>query len=177
MLSIWSPIIFKKEFLLKFNNNLNLHPSYLPYNRGKDPYIWSIINETPKGVSVHEMNEKIDSGKYYVRKKFNLKFPYTGQKLYEISLKENYKLFIKNWIKIKNKKILPKNFGKDSKLNLRSDLIKINLLNLDNKQNKVYRKFLLGCIAQDFKTLKQQIKLNNKIYNIKLSLIRSKIKF
>ena len=43
---------------------MNLHPSYLPYNRGKDPYVWSILNEKPFGTTIHEMNEKIDDGNY-----------------------------------------------------------------------------------------------------------------
>ena len=75
LLSVWSSIIYKKNFLSKFKNNLNLHPSYLPYNRGKDPYCWSIYNSTPIGVTIHKMNHKIDKGKIYIRKRIYIAAP------------------------------------------------------------------------------------------------------
>jgi len=31
------------------NGIINLHPSYLPYNRGSHPHIWSLIEGTPAG--------------------------------------------------------------------------------------------------------------------------------
>ena len=41
---------------------INLHISYLPWNRGADPNLWSWINDTPKGVSIHLLDEGIDTG-------------------------------------------------------------------------------------------------------------------
>lgn len=41
---------------------LNLHPSFLPYNRGTWPELWSIIEGTPSGISLHYMDEGIDTG-------------------------------------------------------------------------------------------------------------------
>ena len=35
-------------------------------------------NEYPVGITIHEMNQEIDNGKYFVRKKLKLNFPYTG---------------------------------------------------------------------------------------------------
>ena len=43
-------------------NAINLHISYLPWNRGADPNLWSIIDNTPKGVTIHYMDEKLDTG-------------------------------------------------------------------------------------------------------------------
>ena len=65
LLNIWGPKIYKESFLKKFKNNLNLHPSYLPYARGKDPYFWSVYYQYPIGVSIHEMDSKIDHGKIF----------------------------------------------------------------------------------------------------------------
>ena len=62
---------FKKDFLIKFKNSLNMHPSYLPYNRGRDIYYFSIIDKTPIGICIHKMNEKVDGGKYFLTKKNN----------------------------------------------------------------------------------------------------------
>lgn len=41
---------------------LNLHISYLPYNRGAHPNFWSWIEGTPAGVSIHEIDAGIDTG-------------------------------------------------------------------------------------------------------------------
>lgn len=41
---------------------VNLHISYLPYNRGAHPNFWSWIEGTPCGVTVHEIDPGIDTG-------------------------------------------------------------------------------------------------------------------
>lgn len=44
------------------NNAVNLHTSYLPWNRGADPNMWSILEGTPRGVTLHFMNAELDKG-------------------------------------------------------------------------------------------------------------------
>ncbi len=44
------------------NNAVNLHNSYLPWNRGADPNIWSILEKTPRGVSLHFIDDYLDQG-------------------------------------------------------------------------------------------------------------------
>ena len=170
LINLWTPIIFKKEFIKKFNNNLNLHPSFLPYNRGKDPYIWSIVDQTPFGVTIHKMNDKIDDGDFYIRKKISLNFPFSGYNLYKESLLEIKKLFLKNWIKIKNNNKKLKKYKKKMKLNYRKDLHKINLINLDDIKNTKIKKFILGALSQDFPSFKQQIRYKKKIYDVKITI-------
>jgi len=41
---------------------VNLHISYLPWNRGADPNLWSFLEDTKKGVSIHYIDEGIDTG-------------------------------------------------------------------------------------------------------------------
>lgn len=41
---------------------LNLHPSYLPYNRGCHHSFWGIIERTPLGATLHWMTEELDKG-------------------------------------------------------------------------------------------------------------------
>ncbi len=43
-------------------NAVNLHNSYLPFNRGADPNLWSIKEGTPRGVTLHYMDESLDKG-------------------------------------------------------------------------------------------------------------------
>ena len=173
LLNIWGYKILKKNFLIKFRNNLNMHPSYLPFNRGRDPYYFSIINKTPIGVCIHKMDQTVDGGKFYVRKKINIDFPMTAGEIFNQSLFEIKKVFLKNWIKIRNNKIKLKSFKSISKVNKRKIFIKNNFIILDDKKNKKEKNFVLNCLAQDFSFLKQQVKLYGKIYNCKIFLTPS----
>lgn len=44
------------------NRIINVHISLLPYNKGSDPNFWSWYDNTPKGVSIHFVDEGIDTG-------------------------------------------------------------------------------------------------------------------
>ena len=46
---------------------INLHVSYLPWNRGADPNFWSHAEHTPKGVSVHHIDAGLDTGDLIAR--------------------------------------------------------------------------------------------------------------
>lgn len=50
---------------------LNLHLSYLPYNRGSDPNFWSFVENTPAGVTIHEIDRGIDTGPVIYKKYVN----------------------------------------------------------------------------------------------------------
>ena len=177
LLNIWCPIIYKNEILKKFKNNLNIHPSYLPYAKGKDPYVWSVENKYPFGVTIHEMNEKINNEKYFFQKKLNLDFPYTGGDLFDQSLKECIKLFKKNWIKIRDKKIKKKKLKKiQTRTYKRQDLINNSLLDLDKENNLIVKKFIYRILSQDFEFNKLQLKINNCIYDASLTLKKNKKK-
>lgn len=55
--------ILTGELIEAFGGNVvNIHNSFLPYNRGADPNIWSIVEGTPRGVTLHYMNEGLDKG-------------------------------------------------------------------------------------------------------------------
>ena len=43
-LSVNFGYIFKQNFLENFTNAVNLHTSYLPYNRGAHPNVWPIMD-------------------------------------------------------------------------------------------------------------------------------------
>ena len=55
--------ILEKDILDLFPDRaVNLHISYLPFNRGGDPNFWSFVENTPKGVTIHYLDEGIDTG-------------------------------------------------------------------------------------------------------------------
>jgi hypothetical protein len=41
---------------------INLHISYLPWNRGAHPNFWSFFDCTPSGVSIHLIDDGVDTG-------------------------------------------------------------------------------------------------------------------
>lgn len=41
---------------------INLHISLLPWNRGADPNLWSFLEDSPKGVSIHLIDAGLDTG-------------------------------------------------------------------------------------------------------------------
>jgi methionyl-tRNA formyltransferase len=51
---------------------INLHISYLPWNRGADPNLWSFIEGTPKGVSIHFVDAGIDTGDLIAQRQVEL---------------------------------------------------------------------------------------------------------
>jgi len=82
---------------------INLHISYLPFNRGSDPNFWSFIEKTPKGVTIHYLDEGIDTGDIIVQQKveFN-KNQGTLKSSYEELQLAIQNLFKENWKDIKN---------------------------------------------------------------------------
>lgn len=55
--------ILKADVLDQFPDRaVNLHASLLPWNRGADPNLWSFLDDTPKGVTLHYIDEGIDTG-------------------------------------------------------------------------------------------------------------------
>jgi methionyl-tRNA formyltransferase len=52
---------------------INLHIGYLPWGRGADANLWSWIEGTPKGVTIHEVDAGIDTGPIIVQR--HVEFP------------------------------------------------------------------------------------------------------
>jgi methionyl-tRNA formyltransferase len=51
---------------------VNVHPGYLPLVRGNNPYVWAILHNLPQGVSVHFIDEEIDTGPVLVRRELEM---------------------------------------------------------------------------------------------------------
>ena len=97
--------IIKKKILNIVNRPIiNLHMSLLPFNRGAHPNFWSLIENTPSGITIHEIDEGIDTGKIIVQKRYNiditLKQFSTFRKTYNFLFHKIEDLFEKNLDKI-----------------------------------------------------------------------------
>lgn len=51
---------------------INLHMSFLPYNKGAHPIFWAFYDGNECGVTIHELNEGIDDGPIIFRKKVEI---------------------------------------------------------------------------------------------------------
>lgn len=87
-------------------NIVNLHISLLPWNKGFSPNLWSFLDNTPKGVTVHYINEGLDTGDIIVQKEisFNEEIE-TFESSYNKLNYEIVELFKVCWNKIKTKSI------------------------------------------------------------------------
>jgi methionyl-tRNA formyltransferase len=93
-----------KENVINLSNNkiINLHISFLPWNRGADPNLWSFIDNTSKGVTIHLIDKGIDTGNILLQKelRFDEKRTTLGSSYHTLH-REIQELFVANWDKIR----------------------------------------------------------------------------
>jgi methionyl-tRNA formyltransferase len=76
---------------------INVHPALLPYNRGANPNVWSLVEGTPAGVTIHFMDETLDTGDIVAQREVSTSFADTGRTLYERLEDAQYELFTETW--------------------------------------------------------------------------------
>jgi methionyl-tRNA formyltransferase len=111
---------------------VNLHPSYLPYNRGANPNVWSIIEDVPAGVSIHYMTSEVDAGPLIGRQEVPVKPDDDGQTLYRRLEEAQVELFKALWPDIKSGTadcISPSDDGTHHYMSEFSDLFELDLEN------------------------------------------------
>ncbi|MDD5170744.1 MAG: formyltransferase family protein [Syntrophales bacterium] len=135
VLLLWWPEIIGKEAIKAAKIGwLNNHPSLLPYDQGKHGYVWSIINGNPYGVTIHFINENVDSGPIIFQKEIAVDITDTGESLYEKSFCEQINIFKENY-----SNILSFNFSqKEQDQNKRTyhhskDIEKVRRIDLDRE--------------------------------------------
>jgi len=79
---------------------VNFHPSLLPYNRGKNYNFWTIVEDTPFGVTVHFIDEGIDSGDILFQSPIEKSWEDTGGTLYLKAKREIVLLFQTRYLDI-----------------------------------------------------------------------------
>jgi len=89
------------EDILKKKNIINLHISYLPYNKGAHPNFWSFAENTPSGVTIHKIDKGIDTGNIIYQKLLDFELnknrkKLTFKKTYSTLISEIENLFIIN---------------------------------------------------------------------------------
>jgi hypothetical protein len=88
---------------------LNIHISYLPWNRGSDPNFWSWYDNTAKGVSIHAIDKGIDTGPIYAQREVTFSDPAqeTLATTYTKLRVEAVKLFAETWPVLRTGSVAP----------------------------------------------------------------------
>lgn len=101
--------ILRQDILSLFPKSaINIHISLLPWNRGADPNLWSFLEDTPKGVTIHYMDAGIDTGKILCQEEIVFSSGETLRTSYEKLIQLAIKLFEKNWLDIRDGQIITK---------------------------------------------------------------------
>lgn len=133
IISIHFPEIYPKEVLsIPKYGILNLHPAYLPYNRGWHTPTWAIIDETPYGATLHFMNDTVDTGDIIHQKNLKILPSDTADSLYKRVLHLEYETFIEAWPLIqKNNYDVIKQNTKCGNTHKKRDIEEIRRIDLD----------------------------------------------
>ena len=94
LISVHFPYIVPAEVLdLPRVGTLNLHPAFLPFNRGWHTPSWAIADNTPYGATLHWMDDGIDTGDIALQKQVAVRPDDTADSLYQRVLAAEIELF------------------------------------------------------------------------------------
>jgi len=94
--------IIKEQIINLMNGKIiNLHISYLPWNRGANPNFWSFIEDTPKGITIHQVDTGLDTGDILLQEQIDIdESSHSFRTSYELLHQSMNRLFKENWKKI-----------------------------------------------------------------------------
>ena len=106
----------------------------MPWNRGASPNLWSIIDNTKKGITIHYIDKKLDTGDIIVQKELEFDEDISLRESYNTLRNEIEILFMKNWILIVNNKldIKQQNLSKGTFNTVKATNKLIDKLNIDS---------------------------------------------
>lgn len=132
LLCVHFPYIIPAELLtVPALGVLNLHPSYLPYNRGWNTPTWALVDGTPYGATLHWMDEGIDTGDTAVRKAVRVLPCDTAHTLYQRVLKVEEMLFREAIPLLMSRQLPRMSQAETGSSHARGDLESIQRLDLD----------------------------------------------
>ncbi len=134
--AFWAYILKPPLLSIPPKGCINFHPGYLPYNRGVNPNVWPFIENTPAGVTLHYVDEHIDTGDIIARKKVPITLIDTAETVYDKTLAAIVDLFKKTWPSIKTGKNLrtsQKNLSEKPTFHSLRDIEKIDKIDLNKR--------------------------------------------
>lgn len=172
LVMIWWPKILKKLVKVPDLNILNTHPSYLPYNRGKHPYYWALMDGTPFGATIHRVDAGIDTGSILWRKQIELEPTDTGATAYLKSLKAVGQLLIEHKEDILLERLPPAIRQDEGKATYHhSSEFELPPI----RENEMYdgHTLIRDCMARTFRNNRsgRRIEIDGKMYRVHMHLV------
>jgi len=133
ILCIHFPYVIPKEVLeIPKRGVINLHPAYLPYNRGWHTPSWAIWEGTPYGATLHFMDEGIDTGDIIHQKQIEVLPDDTADSLYQRVKRLEFEVFQEAWPSIVSHTYTPKpQSPKEGTTHRRADIASIQPVDLN----------------------------------------------
>lgn len=100
--AFWAYILRPEVLAIPTQGCINFHPGYLPFCRGKNPNVWPFLEGSPAGVTIHWVDEGIDTGDIIARREVPIQATDTAGPLYERTLTEIVDLFEATWPAIRS---------------------------------------------------------------------------
>ena len=169
LLNLWGNHIYRKDMLAVAKASLNIHPSFLPFGRGRDPIVWTIQRSWPAGASLHAISEGIDEGPIWARKEVSYAFPCRGKDLYDRVIATCIELFAQAWPSIRAGEIKPETQETGTPTNRRRQLLEDRVVSLE--PGSPIHEFLLRVLSHDFSPdYTAQITFGDKRYRLTFNI-------
>jgi methionyl-tRNA formyltransferase len=95
--------VLPEELISKFTGGiLNLHPSLLPVGRGANPITWSIVNQQAQGVTLHLIDQNLDTGDIIFQKELSTNIGMSAGEVYGLAMDElfdAFTMYFPSWIR------------------------------------------------------------------------------
>jgi methionyl-tRNA formyltransferase len=134
LLSVNFGYLIPERVLVLFENALNLHTGYLPWNKGKHPNVWPLIDGSPAGVTLHIMTPKIDQGPIVYREKVPVEPDDNAKTLYHKLERTSIKVLEKALIPYLQRKITPFTPLEEGTHHTHSDFLELLHIRMDQRQ-------------------------------------------
>ncbi len=137
LICIHFPYIFPQEVIsIPRIGVLNLHPAYLPYNRGWHTPSWAILENTAVGGTLHFLDGTIDTGDIIHRKQLQIRPEDTANTLYQRVKALELEVFEEAWPNVVSGKIdaLSQNLDQGTS-HIRQDLFKPEIQEIDLQES------------------------------------------
>ena len=121
------------SFLIENVKCINIHPGYNPINRGWYPQVFSILNDTIIGATIHEIDNEIDNGPIIAREEVLKSYCDDSESLYTKVLSKEIELLelnLENILMNNYSTVLPEFKGN---LHLKKDFNKLLELDLSEQ--------------------------------------------
>ncbi len=134
LLSVNFGYLIPEKVLSLFEHALNLHTGYLPWNQGKHPNVWPLIDGSPAGVTLHIMTAKIDKGPIVFREKVPVDPEDNAKTLYHKLERASIQVLEKALIPYLQRKITPFTPLEEGTYHTHKDFLELLHIRMDQKQ-------------------------------------------